>query len=191
MAKGKYAKCVIEVKDPRMKRDLFEGKVTNVLEFGTENFEKSAVWFHSCIVYAPGAGYGAGDIWERIRPSGEKEVIHASRHKHPADEVFMFLGTDPQHPDDLGGEVEFWLGKGEDEERYRFTKSTIVYVPGNTWHNPQWFREVHRPFIEVVILVLPEYASSEKRYIEKTQEYPPAFEKEYGHILKEYRGTTE
>jgi mannose-6-phosphate isomerase-like protein (cupin superfamily) len=194
MAEKKYAKCVVEMPDPLMRRPLFEGKVANFSELGTENYPESRLWFHSVIVYAPGAGMGCGDDWERTRPDGTVDKIKASRHRHPHDETFLFLGTDPHNPWDLGGEVEVWLGLGEDEEMYRFTKSTMVYVPANTWHNPVWYRKVERPFIEVVVALSDSYYTEDggtDRYLEKSQDYPPSFVKEYGSILKQFGGPGE
>ncbi|MCC6596433.1 MAG: hypothetical protein IT477_08015 [Rhodanobacteraceae bacterium] len=188
MAERKYAHCVVEIPDPQMDRPLFNGKVTNFFELGTENFPGSKVWMHAALVYAPGAGYGCGDDWQRTRPDGSIEKIKASRHRHPNDEVFLFMGTDPKDPWDLGGEVEFWIGLGADEECYRFTKSTMVYMPANTWHNPHWFTKVTRPFMEVVVLVSDVYYSDKGRYLEKSQDYPPAFVQSHGHILSQFGG---
>jgi mannose-6-phosphate isomerase-like protein (cupin superfamily) len=190
----KYAKCVVEIKDPSFQRGLFEGKVTNIFELGTKNYPDSKLWMHSCIAYAPGAGYGCGDDWEKNKPDGTVEKIKASRHRHPHDEVFLFLGTDPHNPWDLGGEVEMWLGLGEDEEMYRFTRSTMIYVPANTWHAPMWFRKVDRPFILVVIGLFTAYyteGGGTARYLEKSQVYPPSFVEEYGSILKQFGGPGE
>ena len=32
-------------------------------------------------------------------------------HTHNCDEIFMFMGTYPQNKEDLGGEIEFWMGE--------------------------------------------------------------------------------
>ena len=39
-------------------------------------------------------------------------------HAHKFDEIFVFLGSNREDPDDLGAEVEFWLGEKEDVEKY-------------------------------------------------------------------------
>ena len=53
-------------------------------------------------------------------------------HAHPFPELLSFFGTDPKHPEDLRGEVEFWL----EDEKYLFTKSFVVYIPANVTHCP-------------------------------------------------------
>jgi hypothetical protein len=59
-----------------------------------------------------------------------------SFHKHEYEEVFLFLGTDPQDTTDLGAEIEFWLGQGEERDKVVLTTSSAVYVPPNLVHFP-------------------------------------------------------
>ena len=72
-------------------------------------------------------------------------------HSHEFDEVFIFLGSNREDPDDLGGEVEFWLGKGEDTEKYLLTTSTCIFVPRGLVHLPMIFKKVKRPFLLVTM----------------------------------------
>lgn len=64
-------------------------------------------------------------------------------HNHAFDEYLVWLGTNPNDLDDLGGEVEFWF----DGEKHLITKSTAVFVPAGIWHCPLAFNRVDRPFI--------------------------------------------
>jgi hypothetical protein len=70
-------------------------------------------------------------------------------HSHAFNEVFVFLGSSREDPDDLGGEVEFWLGEGKDTEKYIFTTSTAIFVPKGLVHLPMIFRKIKRPFLLV------------------------------------------
>jgi mannose-6-phosphate isomerase-like protein (cupin superfamily) len=70
-------------------------------------------------------------------------------HSHEFDEVFVFLGSNQKEPNDLGGEVEFWLGEGKDTEKYRFTTSTCIFVPKGLVHLPMIFKNIKRPFLLV------------------------------------------
>jgi len=72
-------------------------------------------------------------------------------HSHEFDEVFIFLGSNREDPNDLGGEVEFWLGKGEDTEKYLLTTSTCIFVPRGLVHLPMIFKKVTRPFLLVTM----------------------------------------
>jgi mannose-6-phosphate isomerase-like protein (cupin superfamily) len=62
-------------------------------------------------------------------------------HTHDFDEVLAFLGTNPDKPYDLGGEIEVWL----DDEKHVLTKSCLVFIPKGLRHCPLVFRRVDRP----------------------------------------------
>ena len=62
-------------------------------------------------------------------------------HTHDFEEVLAFIGTDPENPRDLCGEVELWL----DDERHILTKSCVVFVPKGLKHCPLKFVRVDRP----------------------------------------------
>ena len=73
-------------------------------------------------------------------------------HKHDYEEIFLFLGTDPQDTARLGAEVEFWLGEGDDLEKAVFTTSSAVYVAPGVAHFPQLWKNVQRPVMFMVIM---------------------------------------
>jgi hypothetical protein len=62
-------------------------------------------------------------------------------HAHNHSEVLMFLGSDPDDPRKLGGEVEFWM----EDDRYLITKSCIIHVPAMVQHAPMIPRRVDDP----------------------------------------------
>ena len=66
-------------------------------------------------------------------------------HEHKVSEVIMHIGTDPDNPRDLGGEVE--LAMGPELIRYHITKSGMVFIPAGFIHSPWVVRRVDRPFI--------------------------------------------
>jgi hypothetical protein len=72
-------------------------------------------------------------------------------HSHDCAELFLFVGLDPDNPDDLGAEVEFWLGEGEELEKVKINTSSLVYVPKGLIHLPLFCRNVKRPFLHMVI----------------------------------------
>ncbi|OGN99092.1 MAG: hypothetical protein A2Y58_03550 [Chloroflexi bacterium RBG_13_51_52] len=74
-------------------------------------------------------------------------------HKHKYPEVVMHLGTDPDNPLDLGGEVEFCLGP--EMEKHILTTSNMVYLPADFIHGPWIIRKVTRPFIMVTVEQCP------------------------------------
>jgi hypothetical protein len=73
-------------------------------------------------------------------------------HKHDYEEIFLFLGTNPEDTTDLGAEMDFWVGEGDEREKITFTTSSSIYIPPNTVHFPQIWRNVVRPVITVIIM---------------------------------------
>jgi hypothetical protein len=73
-------------------------------------------------------------------------------HKHDYEEIFLFLGTDPQDTTDLGAEVEFWLGEGSERDKVIINTSSSIYVPPGLAHFPQIWRNVIRPVMTIVVM---------------------------------------
>jgi hypothetical protein len=69
------------------------------------------------------------------------DKTNVDAHTHSFDEVIAFFGTDPEDPEDLCGEVEFWL----EDEQYILTKSCLIFVPKGMKHSPLVIRRVDRP----------------------------------------------
>jgi len=78
-----------------------------------------------------------------IKPGTDKTMHDPHSHPHP--EVLGWYGTDMNAPNDLGGEVEIFMG--EEMEKHTITKSTLLYLPPDMIHCPLTFRNVARPFI--------------------------------------------
>jgi hypothetical protein len=66
-------------------------------------------------------------------------------HKHRDPEVLVALGTDPDHPQELGAEYEIYMGP--EMERHVVSKPSLVFIPGNFIHCPFTVKKVTRPFI--------------------------------------------
>jgi hypothetical protein len=67
-------------------------------------------------------------------------------HKHDFDEYIIFMGTNPDDPQDLCGEVEFWLGG---DEKHILTKTCAIFIPRGMYHCPFRFTRVDRPIVFV------------------------------------------
>jgi hypothetical protein len=61
-------------------------------------------------------------------------------HTHPYDEIIGFAGTNPEDPNDLGGEAELWM----DDEKYMINNSFMVYVPKGLKHCPLIIRDIRK-----------------------------------------------
>jgi hypothetical protein len=66
-------------------------------------------------------------------------------HTHKDPEVLVALGTDTEHPRDLGAAMEICMGP--EMESHVITQSTIVYIPANFIHCPFRILKVDHPFI--------------------------------------------
>ena len=76
-------------------------------------------------------------------------------HTHRHQETYLFLGTNPDDPRDLGGELELWVGAGKYAEKLTKTRSSIVALPAGLAAHPMVFRRVDRPIVKVVIYDSP------------------------------------
>lgn len=91
------------------------------------------LWIDSNVV--PGAFQMNTCFWcrsneESVRANPDSPI--SKPHSHPYAEILGFVGTDPDDPLELGGEVEFWV----DGEAHRVTRSTMVFLPPDLPHCP-------------------------------------------------------
>jgi hypothetical protein len=59
------------------------------------------------------------------------------------DEFIGFIGSDPGHPEELNGEVSFFI----EDEMISSTKSCLVYIPRGIRHSPIYIPKLERPII--------------------------------------------
>jgi hypothetical protein len=104
---------------------------------GYSEFAKRVLWMNNKIV--PGA-YNFMASWYLKPP---KKRLEAHVHDYP--EVIIFMGSDPEAPHDLGGEIEFWL----EDEQYVLTRSCFIFVPSGLRHCPMVVRRVDRPIMHL------------------------------------------
>ena len=125
MADSKYGKYIVS--RPR-DEDLEKWK-----EVG--DTRKGNVYVDGSIVEG---GYYTQGTW-LYRASDEPYPDKA--HKHDWDEYLGFIGTNPDDPLDLGGEVEIYLGG----EKHVLTRTSMVFCPAGLEHCPVYFRRVDSP----------------------------------------------
>ena len=73
-------------------------------------------------------------------------------HKHEYSELLVYLGTNPENPDELCGEIEIWLGEGEELEKVTLTTSSSILIPPGLAHLPLFYKNVYRPIIHVLVM---------------------------------------
>ena len=84
-----------------------------------------------------------GWIWDVPRPS-----IPKMRHDN-YDEIVFHIGSDPDHPEALGGVLQFGIG----DELLQFDRTHCAYVPRLLDHGPLLWKEVRRPLIEMALML--------------------------------------
>jgi hypothetical protein len=70
-------------------------------------------------------------------------------HSHDYDEIVLHIGSDPENPEDLGGEIEVGVGG----EPLTFDKTTALYLPKGTKHGPFTWKRFARPHIQMAIVL--------------------------------------
>ena len=81
-------------------------------------------------------------------PAGQRVVGHPP-HMHKENEVIYMFGGDPEHPFDLGAEVEICVGP--EMERFVITKSCCLRIPGGTPHGFYHINKCTRPWLFVEV----------------------------------------
>ncbi len=89
----------------------------------------------------------AGSKYFSVMLMGEEATRHPGHgpHIHNDPELLVALGTDTDHPRDLGAKMEMCLGP--EMESHIVTESTMIWIPANFIHAPFRILEVTRPFL--------------------------------------------
>jgi hypothetical protein len=96
----------------------------------------------------------------RFDPPGPMPA-HMSPEKHEDKiEVLSYLGNNPDDPMDLGADMDFFLGRGINLEKYpTASRSMSISVPAGQWHWP-WLLKTIRVPITFVFINIPKGGSS-------------------------------
>ena len=89
-----------------------------------QKFAKRILWIDDNVV--PGA-FQMNTSWYKAVP--ELDPVLAE-HSHPSAEIIDFFGMDPEHPNDLHGEVQVDF----DGEPHKIDRSCLIFVPPNLPH---------------------------------------------------------
>ena len=175
---GKYDKYVKPLRLwTELVRPSFRGKMADFSLLHDEKVQpETPIWVETFYAYAPGSGVGVPGELPKI-VEGREVPGDGGQHSHrDYDELFLFFGSNPHDNTALGGEVEFWLGDGDNAQKFIAREPTAEWVPRGVAHNPHLFTKVKDPkfpIIEMVIALTPKYTMDP----EATTHYPvpPAF----------------
>lgn len=76
-------------------------------------------------------------------------------HSHEFDMYLTLIGFNPNGLNDLGGEIELYLG--EEKEKYIITKPTSIYMPKGMIHCPLEFKRVDKPILLIHASIASKY----------------------------------
>ena len=176
----KYAKLVNPLRLwTEVVRPSSRGKMADFsLMFDEKVYPNAPLWVETFYAYAPGGGVGVPNELPSFFEG--KEMKHRGdwgQHSHDNfDELFLFFGTDPTDNTRLGGEVEMWLGDGEDAQKYIAREPTAKWVPRGVAHNPWIVTKVNNPKYPIIIMVIAlTHTYSTDASITKDFPHPPAF----------------
>jgi len=93
-------------------------------------------------------------VW--IWPGGADvypETAESRAHAHDYPETIAFFGTNFNNPNDLCGEIEFWM----EDEKLVLTRSCLIFVPKGMYHCPLIIHKVEKPIFHFAVGCGPVY----------------------------------
>jgi len=176
---GKYDKYVNNLRLwTQFVRPSFRGKMADFSLMYDQFVQPDApLWIETFYAYAPGSGAGVPGELPATMNGKEISWKDGMQHSHDNfDELFLFLGSNPYDNTRLGGEVEFWLGDGENSQKFITRDPTAEWCPKGVAHNPHLFTKVDDPkypVMEIVIAVTDRHDA--ERPNTRNYPIPPAF----------------
>jgi hypothetical protein len=80
-----------------------------------------------------------------LLPVTKPVLMEEFPHSHDFDMYLTLVGYDPNGLNDLGGEIEMYLG--EEGEKHIITTPTSIYIPKGFTHCPMRFTRVDKPIL--------------------------------------------
>ena len=84
-------------------------------------------------------------IYEMPEPS----LVIPAYHSHPYNEVTLLIGSDPHNPEDLGAEIESYLG----DEKINCTQTNSTFIPAHVEHGHLEWKSFKRPHMMMSIML--------------------------------------
>jgi hypothetical protein len=72
-----------------------------------------------------------------------------SEHTHNTEEIILYIGGDPKTPEDLGGEIEMFVGG----QPLTFSTAVALFVPRGLRHGPVIWKKFNKPHIEMTLIL--------------------------------------
>jgi hypothetical protein len=82
-----------------------------------------------------------------ISKQPEPNPMHQSFEAHDYDEIILNIGSDPQNPEYLGGEIEGYMG----DERQLISTTSALFIPRHVPHGRVSWKSFERPHMQMAI----------------------------------------
>lgn len=138
---GEYGKYIVQ--DLQTPKDMYTPEFARMYE----TFSHRILWMDGNVV--PGA-FQMNTAWYYAVP--ERDPVF-EEHVHDYDELIGFFGSDPEHPYDLGAEMEVTING----ERHLLTRSSLIFAPAGLPHMRISIKRVDRPMFHFSVVMNPEY----------------------------------
>lgn len=87
-----------------------------------------------------------GWVWDMPEPNPH---IFEHTHREGCNEIVLHIGSDPDHPEDLGAEIEFTVGG----QPLVFNTTSALFVPAGTKHGPVTWKKLTRPHLQMAMVL--------------------------------------
>ncbi len=104
-------------------------------------FPEAPEGFIKFLVYLDGKRLKGAPYAEAIWFCDTNDTGPAPHSHDDFDEFIGFIGTDPDHPEELNAEVHFYV----EDEKISITKSCLIYIPRGLTHSPIFVPRLDRP----------------------------------------------
>jgi quercetin dioxygenase-like cupin family protein len=88
-------------------------------------------------------GWTFGMPVSKITDAAMPEMVHKNY-----DEIVLHIGGDPSNPEDLGGEVEFYVGG----QPLTFDTTSALFIPRGLKHGPLRLKKYRKPHLVIAIM---------------------------------------
>ncbi len=126
-----------------VKKGTYAGNYVERYERPDGSFPEAPPGFIKFLVYLNGKRLKGAPYAEAIWFCTTNDTGPAPHSHDDFDEFIGFMGTDPEHPEELNAEVSFYI----EDEKIDITKSCLIYIPRGIKHSPIFVPRLDRPIL--------------------------------------------
>ncbi len=140
MAESKYSKYIVYEPPPPPKDSKPFPQPKRLVEARAKGNYFDGTWLFALDNRIAEGAFYTNCVWLTKKYGADPLDIEIA-HTHNFDETLGFVGTVPNDPHALGGELDLWL----EDEKFTITKSCLIYVPRGMKHLPLTLKRIDYP----------------------------------------------